>query len=107
MLADRDQLAESQCGRRQSRRDLGSRRATVKIAFDPSTGLPARETYQQAGPGGVASIEEVFEDWRDVDGIKVPFKATIIQNGKKFGDAVVQEFKINTGLKPEELSQKP
>jgi len=80
---------------------------TVRIAFDPSTGLPARETYQQAGPGGVASIEEVFEDWRDVDGIKVPFKATIIQNGKKFGDAVVQEFKINTGLKPEELSQKP
>ncbi len=42
-----------------------------------------------------------------MDGVKVPFKVTIDQNGKKFGEAVIQEFKINTGLKPEELSQKP
>ena len=80
---------------------------SVRIALDESTGLPAREIYQQAGMGGVASIEEVFGDWRDVDGIKIPFKVTIQQDGKKFGDAAVQEFKINTGLKAEELGQKP
>jgi zinc protease len=80
---------------------------SVKIAFDESTGLPEREVYQQAGPTGPASIEEILMDWRDVDGIKIPFKVTIQQDGKKFGDAVVQEFKINTGLKAEELSQKP
>ncbi len=80
---------------------------SVTVVFDESTGLPARETYQQAGPGGLATIEEAFADWREVDGIKLPFKFSIQQNGKKFADVAVQEYKINTGLKAEELSQKP
>ena len=107
VLADRDPSVRVDAAGDQLVEISGAGGQSVKIAFDPSTGLPARETYQAAGPGGVASLEEIFEDWRDVDGVKVPFKVTIDQNGKKFGEAVIQEFKINTGLKPEELSQKP
>jgi hypothetical protein len=32
---------------------------------------------------------------------------TIRQEGKKLADETVREFKFNTGLKAEELSQKP
>ena len=79
---------------------------TVKLQFDPA-GLPLKEIYQEAGPGGVAAIEQTYSDWRDAGGFKVPFKVTIQQDGKHFADLNIQEYKLNTGLKPEELSQKP
>jgi len=79
----------------------------VRIEFDESTGLPAREVYQEAGQKGPAEVQEAFSDWREVDGLKVPFKILVQQGGKPFGDLTVQEYKFNTGMKPEELSQKP
>ena len=61
----------------------------------------------EPGNGGPSAVEETFSDWRDAGGLKAPFKTTIQQNGKKFADVTVQEFKLNTGLKAEELSKKP
>ena len=55
----------------------------------------------------MAAIEQTYSDWRDAGGVKVPFKVTIQQDGKHFADLNIQEYKLNTGLKPEELSQKP
>jgi zinc protease len=80
---------------------------SVKVAFDESTGLPARESYQEAGNGGPSAVDETLADWRDVGGLKAPFKVTIQQNGKKFAEVTVQEYKLNSGLKAEELSKKP
>jgi hypothetical protein len=79
----------------------------VKIEFDEATGLPAREIYQEAGQNGPAEVVESFSDWREAGGIKVPFKIQIQQGGKPLGDLTVQEYKFNSGLKVEELSQKP
>jgi hypothetical protein len=42
-----------------------------------------------------------------VGGVKLPFKMTLRQGEKKLGDMTVQEYKFNSGLKPEELSKKP
>jgi hypothetical protein len=49
----------------------------------------------------------VFGDFRDVGGIQVPFKITINQGGRKFADVVVKDYKINTGLNPQELGRRP
>jgi hypothetical protein len=37
----------------------------------------------------------------------LPHKATIEQNGQKFGELTIVDRKINTGLKVEDLSKKP
>jgi zinc protease len=80
---------------------------SVKLRFDSSTGLPASEFYHEAGPGGVAQMEDVFSDWRDTGGLKMPFKVATQQNGSAMRESVYTEFKFNTGLTVEDLSRKP
>ena len=80
---------------------------SVKLKFDPATGLPASEQYQEAGPAGLAQMEDVFSDWRDAGGLKMPFKVATAQNGSPMRETVVTEFKFNTGLKLEDLNRKP
>src|SRR5579883_588811 len=76
---------------------------SVKLEFDPATGLPVRESYTQ----GPAAVVETFSDWRDAGGVKMPYKIGIEQNGRKMGDVTVFEYRFNTGLKAEDLSKKP
>ena len=80
----------------------------ASVEFDPLTYLPKRLSYDAPQAGG-ASIysEEVFDDFRDAGGIKVPFKITLNQGGRKFADGVVKDYKINTGLIPLELARRP
>jgi zinc protease len=80
----------------------------ANVAFDPRTHLLKRVSYdtQQAGDATLYT-EEVYDDFRDVGGIKVPFKITLNQGGHRFSDAVVRDYKINTGLNPLELARRP
>jgi hypothetical protein len=80
---------------------------SAQIEVDAATGLPAKLMYRETGGGQSASVEERFSDWRDAGGVKVPFKTTLLQDGKEASTVTVQDYKINTGLKPEELSKKP
>jgi hypothetical protein len=80
---------------------------SVKMDFDPSTGLPATQTYTEAGQTGPSEVVETFSDWRETAGIKLPFKIVLQQDGKKAGEATVAEYQFNTGLKAEDLSKKP
>ena len=57
----------------------------VRIEFDQATGLPVRELFQAAGTG--ADVVQTFADWRDVDGIKMPYRITFEQAGKVIADA--------------------
>ena len=80
----------------------------ASVEFDAQTRLPVRASYdtQQAGGAPIYS-EDVYEDFRDVGGVKVPFKITINQGGRKFADVAVKDYKINTGLVPLELARRP
>ncbi len=80
---------------------------SVRLSVDEKTGLPAKVAYQQSAAEGGSAVEEVFSDWRDVDGIRLPFQLTILQGGKKFAGVTVQDYKINSGLAPETLAKKP
>ena len=79
----------------------------VKLVIDEKTGLPAKEVYQGGSMGSPAVVEETLSDWRDVSGVKVPYKMAIEQGGHKAADVTVTDYKLNTGLKPEDLSKKP
>jgi hypothetical protein len=52
-------------------------------------------------------VQDTFSDYRDVDGIKIPFRIVIRQGGEKFADVTVKEAKFNSGLKLADLEQKP
>jgi|HubBroStandDraft_6_1064221.scaffolds.fasta_scaffold64944_2 zinc protease len=80
----------------------------LTIEFDSTTGLPAREVYTEPGQNGApAETTDIFSDWREVAGIKLPFKAIQQENGMKMLEATVSEYKINSGLSAAELSKRP
>jgi hypothetical protein len=50
-----------------------------------------------AGPG-TATMEEIFSDYRAVDGLQVAFKAEIHRNGTPLLERVVRTFEYNVPL---------
>jgi hypothetical protein len=79
----------------------------VRLVVDPQTGLPVQVQYETAPVSGpVTSVREMWADFRDVAGVKVPFKITIFQGGQKFADVVVSEVKVNQGLKVADLQRR-
>jgi zinc protease len=80
---------------------------SVSITVDEKTGLPAKLAYQQTPAEGGTAVEETFSDWRDVDGIRLPFQWSIVQGGKKFAGVTIQDYKINSGLTAETLGKRP
>jgi zinc protease len=77
---------------------------SVRLEVDEKTGMPAKTSYQE-GPQG--TVSQVFADWRDVNGIRLPFEWTTMQGDKKFATVKIDAYKVNTGLTPEVLSKKP
>jgi hypothetical protein len=75
----------------------------VTVELDPASALPVKQGYQQSGN----PVVETFSDWREVNGLKLPFKIGIEQAGQKFADVSVSAWKLNTGLRVEDLSKKP
>ena len=81
---------------------------SVRIEMDVTSGLPARVSYTAPGmQGAPQNITAILNDWRDVDGLKAPFKATVLQEGQKFGEVTVSELKYNSGLSAEEVGKQP
>src|ERR1035441_9313804 len=61
----------------------------TSMEFDPRTHLPKRVAYDtQQAAGAPIYSEELYEDFRDVGGIQVPFRITINQGGRKVSDAI-------------------
>ena len=80
----------------------------VKLYVDEKTGLPVKEVYRSDQPTGPPSeMEEVFEDFVEAGGIKAPKKITVNQGNKKFAELTIAEYKLNSGIKVEDLSKKP
>ncbi len=50
---------------------------------------------------------ETYSDFRDVNGIRIPFKVSSNQGGRKYGDGVTTQIKLNQGLKIEEMRKRP
>jgi zinc protease len=81
---------------------------SARVAVDPATGLPLKIRYEgivRSGPPPVT--EETWSDFREVAGIKVPFKITITEGGRKYADVTVTGFRVNSGLKLTDLDKRP
>jgi predicted Zn-dependent peptidase len=83
-----------------------ARKLQVKLAVDPETKLPVKKTYVGAFAGAPGEVEEVYSDWREVEGLKLPFSTVLLQAGQKRGEQKVTQVRINPGV-PESAYAKP
>jgi hypothetical protein len=72
----------------------------VRLFVEPS-GLVARQSFSRESPdGGRMTTEEVFSDYRDVDGIKVPFTAELMHDGRPVLTRTLTEVRFNAPVDP-------
>ena len=58
-----------------------------------------RQTYTTPGPDGRPTrAEELFSDYRKVNGIDVPFKASVLRDGQKILDRTIKSVTFNTAV---------
>jgi outer membrane lipoprotein-sorting protein len=75
------------------------------LNIDPDTGLVVRQTYVAGGPGSPL-VEEVFGDYREVEGVQIAFTAVVSQGGQQVLERRVTSIRINAPLDPT-LFQRP
>lgn len=70
-----------------------------KVYYDVATGLKTRKVKSEKGPGGkIVTATVVYDDYRDIDGIKVPFVMNTTQSMGKMSQempAVVKSVVFN------------
>jgi zinc protease len=81
----------------------------AELVVDAEMGLPVRVLYRWLDPdsGDTISAEDDFGDFRDTNGLKLPYALTEFRNGQKIADVAVTEMKFNAGLKVQDLSKRP
>jgi len=78
------------------------------FTLDPETGLPLKETGMSlADPDHPVSSETQYADWETVEGIKFTRRFSKFHAGVHVAEATVVGIRINSGLDPAVLSQKP
>jgi zinc protease len=65
--------------------------------FDTQTGLILREDSEREGPQGKQSIQSFPEDYREVDGVKIPFKLRQVTSAFTI-DIKIDEVKHNVPI---------
>jgi hypothetical protein len=72
--------------------------ASFHLFLDPQTMLPGGTSYQTVTQEGPATVEEVFSDYREVDGIKMPFKTEAFAKEKKVSAQMVKTLQVNAAV---------
>ena len=70
----------------------------LTLVFDPSNNLLARLRYAVQTPQGVRAVEEIFSDYRDVNGLKVAFRAVLQRDGAPRVERLLRSFEYNIPL---------
>ena len=70
----------------------------VRLFLDPKTGLVVRQTYMTYGEDGLEETEELYSDYRLVDGVQVAFRAIVRRGGFSVLERELTELTFNTSL---------
>lgn len=71
----------------------------VKMYVDPQTSIVVKRVSRGRTMQGPADLEEFLSDYRDVDGVKIPFKVETFADGKRQTQTTISSVKINSGVK--------
>jgi hypothetical protein len=81
---------------------------TARLELDAETQMPRRVLYEIARASGPpVSAEEEWSDFQEMAGVKVPRKITVMQGGRKYAEVKVTDFKVNSGIRLEEIQKRP
>jgi len=86
--------------------DINADGAQVRWYVDPQTGHILRTSAQTAGMGGPAEQVVDYSEWKEVQGMNLPFKLKIKQGGNDAGSQDIQDLQINPAVDPK-LFEKP
>ena len=70
----------------------------IKVFIEPSTNLILMKRYTAALMGPPTETEEFYSDYRDIKGVKMPFRIVTKQGGKVGADMTVTDVKMNPGV---------
>lgn len=80
--------------------------APVRLYVDGDFRI-ARQSYAAVGPDGLPmKIEEVFSDYRTVNSVAVPFKASVLSNGRVILERTIKSVTFNARI-DEKLFEQP
>ncbi|MBT5872964.1 MAG: insulinase family protein [Candidatus Latescibacteria bacterium] len=74
---------------------------SFKLYLDASTMLPLKRSAQEMTPNGPAEMDQYLSDFREINGLMLPFKRVIMSNGQKAGEATNNEILINPEISDE------
>ncbi|MEZ5360880.1 MAG: hypothetical protein R2748_00715 [Bryobacterales bacterium] len=81
---------------------------TAQVWIDKESGDFSKLAYEGIVLAGKPPlVEERFSDFREIEGVRVPYKTAIHQNGPLLTEVTVIELELNTGVTVEELARKP
>jgi len=70
------------------------------LIFDPVTTLLAKSKYRMPGPAGEVNVEEIYSNYRDVKGLKVPFTTEVRRDGAPAVQRTLRTFEFNVPVDP-------
>ncbi len=68
------------------------------LFLDPQSLLPTGTSYATVTGEGPATVEETVADYRDVGGVKAPFKTTAFASQKKTSEQTATEIEFNAAV---------
>ncbi len=74
------------------------------LGFNKTTNMLHSKSYWGQTPGGEGTIEEIISDFRDVDGVKIPFNTVSSMDGQKVSEEKISEYLINVELPADAFS---
>ena len=78
--------------------DVSGPGVTMRWFVDPKTGKIVRETYKAVGQSGPFDGETAFSDWKDADGLTLPYHRANKQNGQDSSSVQFTSFQINPAV---------
>jgi outer membrane lipoprotein-sorting protein len=94
---------EDVAGRKMHHLRLTSKIGAVQECYlDAETGLEARTV----SPSPMGALEEEFSDYRDVQGVKMPFSVRTLQNGRRVAEITIERIELN-GAIDDEMFKRP
>jgi predicted Zn-dependent peptidase len=80
----------------------------ITLFFDKATHRLLKSTYQTVNQaaGQPAKAEETYSDYRQQDGLWIPFRQVETLNGERFQDVALTDVKVNPGISPAVFEKK-
>ena len=77
----------------------------LRLFVDKQTGEVIKKMFVGDTPTGLAQVEELFSDFRTVDGYNWPFVKRVLRNGKFALESTTYGMKFNVGLTKDDVIQ--